>query len=85
MSNIKLDETIFSIRRLLMTTLWPSFIMACVSSVLLFSLIDPEAFILHGNNVELSNAFIYSIAFFVFWLLGAITSGLTALLMCKSR
>lgn len=85
MSNIKLDETIFSLRRLLMTTLWPSFIMACVSTGLLFSLIDPEAFTLHGNSMELSNGFIYSIAFFIFWLLGAITSGLTALLMCKSR
>jgi hypothetical protein len=85
MSNIKLDETIISIRRLLMTTLWPSFIMACVSSILLFSLTDPEAFIVHGNGVELSNGFIYTIAFFIFWLLGAITSGLTALLMCKSR
>jgi len=85
MSNIKLDETIFSIRRLLMTTLWPSFIMACVSSILLFSLIDPEAFTLHSDGAELSNNFIYSIAFFIFWLLGAITSGLTALLMCKSR
>jgi hypothetical protein len=85
MSSIKLDETIFSIRRLLMTTLWPSFIMACVSNVVLFSLIDPEAFILQGNGAELSNIFIYSIAFFVFWLLGAVTSGLTALLMCKSR
>ena len=85
MSKIKLDETIFSVRRLLMTTLWPSFIMACVSSGLLFSLIDPEAFILHGNSAELSNGFIYSIAFFVFWLLGAATSGLTALLMCRSR
>ena len=85
MSKIKLDETIFSVRRLLMTTLWPSFIMACVSSGLLFSLVDPEAFILHGNSAELSNGFIYSIAFFVFWLLGAVTSGLTALLMCKSR
>lgn len=85
MSNIKLDETIFSLRRLLMTTLWPSFIMAGVSSVLLFSLIDPGVFTLHGNSMELSNGFIYSIAFFIFWLLGAITSGLTALLMCKSR
>lgn len=85
MSNIKLDETIFSIRRLLMTTLWPSFIMACVSSVVLFSFVEPEAFILHFNNIEISNAVIYSISFFIFWLLGAITSGLTALLMCKSR
>jgi len=85
MSNIKLDETIFSVRRLLMSVLWPSFLMAGVSSVLLFSLIDPEALFLHGSSVELSDGFIYSIAFFIFWLLGALASGMTALLMCKSK
>lgn len=85
MRNIKLDETIFSIPRLLMTTLWPSFIMAGVSTAVLFSLIDPESFALPGNGIEMGSIFIYSIAFFIFWFLGAITSGLTALLMCKSR
>lgn len=85
MSNIKLDETIFSISRLMMTILWPSFIMASVSMVILFSFVDPESLTLHGNGAELGNVVIYSIAFFVFWLLGIIASGLTALLMCKSR
>jgi hypothetical protein len=84
MSNYKLDETIFSVRRLLMTTLWPSFMMACVSTVTLFSLVDSEA-IMSSNNVELGNEVIYSIAFFIFWLIGALTSALTALLMCKSK
>ena len=84
MSNIKLDETIFSVRRLLMTTLWPSFMMACVSTVALFSFVDSEA-IMNSNNAELSNEVIYSIAFFIFWLIGALTSALTALLMCKSK
>lgn len=85
MSNIKLDETIFSLRRLLMTILWPSFIMASISVGVIFSLIDPEALVLHSNSPELSDVVVYSIAFFVFWLLGAISSTLTALLMCKSR
>lgn len=85
MSNIKLDETIFSVSRLLMTILWPSFIMASISVGVVFSLIDPETLVLHGNSPELSNVVIYSLAFFVFWFLGAIASALTALLMCKSR
>jgi hypothetical protein len=59
--------------------------MACISVGVLFSLIDPEALVQHGNGVELSNIYIYSIAFFIFWILGAIASGLTALLMCKSK
>lgn len=85
MSNIKLDETIFSMSRLIMTILWPSFLMAGISVGLIFSLVDPETLVVQGNNLELSNVVIYSIGFFIFWFLGAIASGLTALLMCKSR
>jgi len=85
MSNIKLDETIFSMSRLLMTILWPSFLMAGISVGVIFSLIDPATLVVLGNSLEYSNVVIYSIGFFVFWILGAIASGLTALLMCKSR
>ena len=85
MSNIRLDETIFNIRRLLMSILWPSFIMASVSMGVLFSLVEPESLTLHGEGMELSNTVIYSIAFFIFWLLGALSSALTAMLMCKFK
>lgn len=85
MSNIKLDETIFSMSRLLMTILWPSFLMAGISVGVIFSLVDPDTLVVLGNSLELSSVVIYSVAFFMFWLLGAIASGLTALLMCKSR
>jgi hypothetical protein len=85
MSNIKLDETIFSMRRLLMTILWPSFLMAIISVGVVFSLVDPDSLSIPGNNPELSNVLVYTLGFFIFWLLGALSSGLTALLMCKSR
>jgi hypothetical protein len=85
MSNIKLDETIFSTSRLLMTILWPSFLMAAISVGIIFSLIDPGTLVVLGNSLEVSNVVIYSIGFFIFWFLGSIASGLTALLMCKSR
>lgn len=85
MSNIKLDETIFSVSRLMMTILWPSFLMASISVGIVFSLIDPQTLVLHGNSIELSDVVIYSISFFIFWILGTISSALTALLMCKSR
>jgi len=85
MSNIKLDETIFSMSRLLMTILWPSFLMAGISVGIIFSLIDPGTLVVLGNSIEASNVIIYSLAFFIFWFLGAIASSLTALLMCKSR
>jgi hypothetical protein len=85
MSNIKLDETIFSMSRLMMTILWPSFLMAGISVGIIFSLVDPGTLVVLGNSLEMSNVVIYSIGFFIFWFLGAIASGLTALLMCKSR
>ncbi len=85
MSNIKLDETVVSMSRLLMTILWPSFIMASIAVGVIFSLIDPGTLVVLGNSLELSNVVIYSIAFFIFWSLGAIASALTAVLMCKSR
>ncbi len=85
MSNIKLDETVFSVRRLMMGILWPSFLMAGISVGIIFSLVDPETLLVHDNSPELSNVVIYSIAFFIFWFLCALSSALTALLMCKSR
>ena len=85
MSNIKLDETIFSMSRLMMTILWPSFLMAGISVGIIFSLVDPGTLVVLGNSLEMSNVVIYSIGFFIFWFLGAIASALTALLMCKSR
>lgn len=85
MSNIKLDETVMNKSRLLMTILWPSFLMASISVGVTFSLIDPDSIVMHGNLIELSNVIVYSIAFFIFWFLGALSSALTALLMCKSR
>ena len=85
MSNIKLDESIFSMRRLLMSVLWPSFIMACVSSLVFYTLANTEALSFQAISLEISMGYLYSIAFFIFWLLGAMTSALTALLMCQSR
>lgn len=85
MSNIKLDETISNKSRLAMTILWPSFLMAGISVGVIFSLVDPDTLVVLGNNLEVSNVVIYSLGFFVFWFLGAISSALTAMLMCKFK
>lgn len=85
MSNIKLDGTIFSMSRLLMVILWPSFLMAVISVGIVFSMVDPETLVIHGASIDLSNEVIYSIGFFVFWFLGAIASSMTASLMYKSK
>lgn len=73
------------VRSMLMVILWPSFLTACVASGVLFSLIDPEQLILLDDRIQLSNMGVYTIGFFVFWLLGAISSSLTVLLSTDSK
>ena len=85
MNDIKLDDSTFSISRLLMTILWPSFLMAGISEGVIFSLVDPETLVVLDKTLEVSNVVIYSVGFFIFWFLGAIASALTALLICKFK
>lgn len=67
--------------RVVMSVLWPSFLMACVSSGVLFSLVDPVELVLLDSQVHLSQLGTYTVGFFLFWFLGAISSSLTALLL----
>ena len=60
--------------------LWPSFLVAAVSEMLFFAFIDPGEIMLFGNPLELSPTATYSIFFFFFWAMGALTSGLTCFL-----
>jgi hypothetical protein len=67
--------------RIVMAVLWPSFLMACAASGVVFSLIDPAELVLLDTRIHLSSLGVYTVGFFVFWFLGAIASGLTALLL----
>ncbi len=71
--------------RATMAVLWPSFLMACVTSGLLFSLVDPMELILLDNKIQLSALGIYTLGFFLFWFLGGIASSLTALLLIENE
>jgi hypothetical protein len=58
--------------------LWPSFLMAGVLEALVFSLVDPgELHWLGGAAVEANHRAVYTVAFFVFWVVIALASGLT--------
>lgn len=74
-----------TVRSILMVILWPSFLTACVASGLLFSMIDPAQLVLFHKPVQLSNLGVYTIGFFVCWLLGAVSSSLTFLLSTDSN
>ncbi|MES2049892.1 MAG: hypothetical protein V4447_15940 [Pseudomonadota bacterium] len=73
------------LRTMLMVVLWPAFLMACVATGLFFSLVDPMELIILDQRVQVHILGAYTIGFFVFWILGILSSGLTALLVQKIR
>ncbi|MBM3386900.1 MAG: hypothetical protein FJY36_04450 [Betaproteobacteria bacterium] len=59
---------------------WPAFLVAGLLEILVFGLVDPEDLQWFGHSLALSRQGIYTLAFFVFWLLAMLSSGLTTLL-----
>lgn len=53
----------------MMWVLWPAFLGACVLELVVFALLDPGS--LHGveRQAEASNLAVYTVSFFVFWLI----------------
>jgi hypothetical protein len=64
----------------LMWVAWPAFLMAGVLEVLVFGMVDPQDLQWFGHPLELSRQGVYSVAFFVFWAITLLSSGLTTLL-----
>jgi len=61
----------------LISILWPSFIAAGVATVVFFTLFDPMEMQILGHHVSVGRTAAYSVGFFGFWILGALSSGLT--------
>ena len=64
-----------------MAIVWPAFLMAGVLEIVVFSLVDPQS--LHwfgGAPVTLSATAVYSLAFFVFWIVIAAAGAISHLL-----
>lgn len=59
---------------------WPAFLMACVLEIVVFALVDPQDLQWLGLPLELPRKGVYTLAFFVFWGVTAVSSGLTAVL-----
>jgi hypothetical protein len=64
----------------IMWIVWPSFLMAGVMEILVFSMVDPEDLQWFGHQLEFSRQGIYTMAFFAFWLIISISGALTAML-----
>lgn len=59
--------------------LWPAFLGACALETLVFALVDPLSLRWLGQPLELSRQGVYSLAFFMFWTVAALVSGMTLL------
>ena len=59
---------------------WPAFLVAALTEMLVFAFVEPEALLWRGEPLELSRQGIYTLAFFAFWALAAVASSLTTLL-----
>ncbi len=59
---------------------WPAFLSACLLEVLVFALVDPSDLHWLGKSVEFSSQGVYTLAFFAFWAVALVASGLAALL-----
>lgn len=64
----------------MMWIIWPAFLVACVLEALVFAMVDPQDMRWLGQPMEFSRQGVYTVAFFVFWIVAMISSGLTALL-----
>lgn len=64
----------------LMWIAWPAFMVACLLEVLVFGMVDPQDLRWFGHPVEMSRQGIYTLAFFVFWIVASLASALTTLL-----
>lgn len=66
------------LRQLLMAVVWPAFLMAGVLEMIVFSFVDPSQ--LHGFGgapLALGRTAVYSLAFFVFWVVIATAAALS--------
>jgi hypothetical protein len=59
---------------------WPAFLVAGLLEVVVFGLVDPQDLQWFGHPLALSRQGVYTLAFFVFWGLTMVSSGLTTLL-----
>lgn len=64
----------------LMWIAWPAFLVAGVIEMLVFAMVDPQDLHWFGSPLALSREGVYTVAFFVFWVLTMVSGALTTLL-----
>lgn len=64
----------------LMWIAWPAFLMACGIEALVFAVVDPADLQWFGQPLAFSREGVYTLAFFLFWILTMASGALTTLL-----
>lgn len=64
----------------LMWIAWPAFLMAGILEMMVFAFVDPEGLQWFDQPVNMSRQGVYTIAFFMFWLVIMASGALTTLL-----
>lgn len=64
----------------LMWIVWPAFLVAGLMEMLVFAMVDPQDMHWFGHPLAMSREGVYTLAFFVFWILTMASSALTTLL-----
>ena len=65
--------------------LWPGFLAACLLQGLVFSMVDPLEVHWSGQMVQPTRQAIYTLAFFIFWAIGAFASAVALWLAQSSQ
>lgn len=70
--------------RLVFTVVWCSFLSASVATLVFFAFVDPAPMVavLQPTGVLPNRTALYSLGFFFFWFVSAVSAGLTASLLC---
>lgn len=60
--------------------LWPSFLVASIAEAVFFTFFDPGDLIASGDALDSGRMAVYSLGFFLFWLITGASSALTLML-----
>jgi hypothetical protein len=61
----------------LIRVLWPAFIAASALELLVFAVVDPGELAWSGQPLPIARQGVYTLSFFVFWVIGSISNAIT--------
>jgi len=68
-----------------MFIVWPSFLMAGVMEMVVFAMVDPQDLNLFNQSIDLPRQGIYTLSFFIFWIICAASSCLSLFLYMEPK